>query len=103
MTGEHILVYLFAAFVLGVAALAWRAVTRVIASYEAREKNLLSMIRNLENRIHAKDLSGYIALKESETPRPASSNPYEPGSDEHEAYAEAERNGTTNLFARENG
>jgi hypothetical protein len=57
-------------------------------SWETERKTLLAMIRDLQNRITAKDLNGYMAIGQAEPQAPQGSMG---GSDEEEAAIEAER------------
>jgi hypothetical protein len=61
------------------------------------------MIRGLENRIHAKDLSGYMTLQDSDKQREkplGAPNPYPSGTDEALAYEYHQKNGTLEEFMR---
>lgn len=62
----------------------------------AREKELLAMLRQLQNRLHARDLSSYMALEERDK-RAAGKQPgpatFPAGNDQAEAAAFAAANG----------
>jgi hypothetical protein len=62
-----------------------------MASTEANRKALEKLLKDAQNRIHAADLSGYLALKGSDGPRdPVRSYSR---SDEEEAAIESRMNG----------
>jgi hypothetical protein len=48
--------------------LAWNT-QQVARSGVEREQRLLKLIRDLQNRLSAKDLTGYMALRESDAPQ----------------------------------
>lgn len=59
---------------------------------ERREKAYLEIIKRLENRLSAKDLTGYMALEDSAKHREQASLPRDP-TPEEEAYLAAMRGG----------
>jgi len=63
-------------------------------SYEAREQKYLSMLKDLQNRLTAKDLHGYQFLIDAQKRAPETDT-CEPLTDEREAEIEATRHGLT--------
>jgi len=58
---------------------------------QEREERLLQMIVSLENRIHAKDLSGYMTLQSGDVSAKAERKPPMGRSDAEEAFLEERR------------
>lgn len=48
----------------------WRMMLAEFKRHEGEKAELRKMIRDLQNRLSAKDLTGYFALKNQEEPRP---------------------------------
>lgn len=80
--------------VLGIEALVERRIRSEREVCKARERELLKLIQGLQNRISAKDLSGYMALQQddrrAQSPLPETKIA---GNDELEAEAERLRSG----------
>lgn len=51
----------------GTGIFAWKLYTKEAERHESEKHELRKLIRDLQNRISAKDLTGYIALRDSET------------------------------------
>jgi len=71
-----------------------RQIERLQDRHKQRETEYLKIIRDLHNRLTAKDLSGYMALR-TESEKPPSTNPYGMRSDEAEAEMEEMQLGLT--------
>lgn len=54
------------ALLLGTAIFAWRLYSSESNRHEEEKHELRKMIRDLQNRLSAKDLTGYIALRDSD-------------------------------------